>query len=203
MSNVTVLKAELRETLGKGASRDARRQGVVPAVVYGAGQDPVHITLDPLQLDRELHQTGFFSKIFEIPLGKNKERALARDVQFHPVKDNPLHVDFMRIAKDGKVTVSVPFSFINEDMAPGIKKGGLLNIVLHSLEVNCNVDSIPESIEVDLTGLNVHDTVHLTKIALPKGVVAAHADRDNDIANIVASTMMRGQSEETTEESAS
>ena len=196
MSSVTALKAEIRQNIGKGASRAARRSGRIPAVIYGGDKEPAHITLEPVQLDKELHQTGFFSKIFELPVGKTKERVLARDVQFHPVKDTPLHVDFMRISKGSKLQVSVPFKFINEDKSPGIKRGALLNVVLQSLNVSCSADDIPECIEVDLDGLNVHDSVHFTSITLPKGVVAVNPEHDNDIANIVPSTMMRGKSED-------
>lgn len=195
------LNVELRESTGKGSSRALRRGGRIPAVLYGGKSEPVHFSLEPVQLDKELHKTGFLSKIFELSLDGKKEKALAREVQFHPVTDRPLHVDFLRVSKDGKITVSVPLNFINELDSPGIKRGGVLNIILHSLDVSSDMDHIPNSIDVDLSGLEIHDAIHLKNIKLPKGVVAAHPDRDNDIANIVAPTVMKKTSaEEATEE---
>lgn len=190
------LNVQLREKTGKGASRALRREGRVPAVLYGGNDAPVHFSLDPIQLDKELHQIGFLSKIFEIPLDKKKEKALARIVQFHPVTDRPIHVDFLRVSKDKKITVSVPLHFINEDKSPGIKKGGVLNVLFHNLELMCDIDHIPSEIEIDLTGLEIHHTIHLTDIKLPGGVVPAHAERDNSIANIVAPTVMKKTEEE-------
>lgn len=191
MTTVSQLNVEVRDNTGKGASRALRRQGRVPAVLYGGKSDPVHFSLDPVQLDKELHQTGFLSKIFEFSIQGKKEKALARDVQFHPVTDVPLHVDFLRVAKGGKITVSVPLNFINDLSSPGIKRGGVLNIIIHNLEVIADVDHIPSSIDIDLTGLEIHDSLHLKDLKLPEGVVAAHPERDNDIANIVAPTVMK------------
>lgn len=201
MTTVSQLNVELREGVGKGASRALRRDGRIPAVLYGGKDAPVHFSLEPIQLDKELHKTGFLSKIFELPLNGKKEKALARDVQFHPVTDRPLHVDFLRVSKESKITVSVPVTFINELDSPGLKKGGVLNIILHTLEVSSDIDHIPSSIEIDLTGLEIHDAIHLKDLQLPKGVVAAHPERDNDIANIVAPTVMKkAASEEEGEE---
>lgn len=185
------LNVQLREKTGKGASRALRREGRVPAVLYGGNDAPVHFSLDPIQLDKELHQTGFLSKIFEIPLDKKKEKALARIVQFHPVTDRPIHVDFLRVSKDKKITVSVPLHFVNEEKSPGIKKGGVLNVLFHNLELMCDIDHIPSEIEIDLAGLEIHHTIHLADIKLPEGVVPANAERDNSIANIVAPTVMK------------
>jgi large subunit ribosomal protein L25 len=202
MTTVSQLNVEVRDNTGKGASRALRRQGRVPAVLYGGNSDPVHFSLDPVQLDKELHQTGFLSKIFEFSLQGKKEKALARDVQFHPVTDVPLHVDFLRVAKGGKITVSVPLNFINELNSPGIKRGGVLNVVLHNLDIIADVDHIPSSIDIDLTGLEIHDSLHLKDIKLPTGAVAAHPERDNDIANIVAPTVMKKVAGETVAEEA-
>lgn len=187
----TQLDVRLRESTGKGSSRALRRDGRVPAVLYGGTEVPVHFSLEPIQLDKEIHQTGFLSKIYEIALNGKKEKALARTVQFHPVTDRPLHVDFLRVSKDGKITVAVPLSFINEANSPGIKKGGVLNILIHNLEMTSDIAHIPSSIEVDLTGLEIHDTIHLANLKLPKGAIPAHPERDNDIANIVAPTVMK------------
>lgn len=188
---VSQLDVQMREGTGKGASRALRRDGRIPAVLYGGKDAPAHFSLDPVQLNKELHQTGFLSKIFELPLDGKKEKALARAVQFHPVTDRPLHVDFLRVSKDGKITVAVPVRFINEGNSPGIKRGGVLNILIHNLEIVSDMDHIPSSIDIDLTGLEIQDTIHLKGLTLPKGAVAAHPERDNDIANIVAPTVMK------------
>ncbi len=199
MAHASQLEAQEREGTGKGSSRALRRSGRVPAVLYGGKEPPRHISLNPIQLDKELHQTGFMSKVFDITLGDKKEKALARAVQFHPVSDVPLHVDFYRVSKGDKVTVAVPLEFINELASPGLKRGGVLNILLHNLEVVSDVDSIPSKIVIDLTGLEIHDSIHLEKLALPSGVVAAHPERDNDIANIVAPTIMKKEEEASAE----
>jgi len=123
------LDVQLRDKTGKGASRALRRDGRVPAVLYGGDSVPVHFSLDPIQLNKELHRSGFLSKIFELPLDQKKEKALARIVQFHPVTDRPLHVDFLRVSKDKKITVSVALHFVNEEKSPGIKRGGVLNVL--------------------------------------------------------------------------
>ncbi|HUX79427.1 MAG TPA: 50S ribosomal protein L25/general stress protein Ctc [Alphaproteobacteria bacterium] len=191
MTKASQFTVQLREQTGKGSSRALRREGRIPAVLYGGKDAPVHFSLDPIQLNKELHSTGFLSKVFDIPVGGKKEKALARAVQFHPVTDRPLHVDFLRVSKDGKITVAVPIQFINELNSPGIKRGGVLNIITHNLEVISNIDHIPNSIEIDLTGLEIQDTIHLKNIKLPEGVVAAHPERDSDIANIVAPTVMK------------
>lgn len=200
MSSQVSLKADLREVIGKGASRAARNAGQIPAVLYGGEEEPVHFLVDTIQFTKELHQPSFYTTIFEINTDKKKERALARAVQFHPVTDRPLHIDFLRVSKDSKLTIAVPVHFINEDKSPGIKRGGVLNIVIHNLELNCDMDHIPDHIEIDLSGLEIHGTVHLKDIKLPKGTTAAHPERDDTIANIVAPTLMK-QSEEATEES--
>ncbi len=190
------LDVQLREKTGKGASRGLRREGRVPAVLYGGKEVPVHFSLDPIQLDRELHRPGFLSKIFELPLDKKKEKALARIVQFHPVTDRPLHVDFLRVSKDQKITVAIPLNFVNEDKSPGIKRGGMLNILIHNLEVSSDIDHIPTGLEIDLTGLDIHHTIHLADLKLPEGVTAAHPERDTTIGTIVAPTVKKAEEEE-------
>lgn len=203
MTATPQLDVQLREGTGKGATRALRREGRVPAVLYGGEEAPAHFSLDPIQLDKELHKTGFMSRVFELPFQGKKEKALARAVQFHPVTDLPLHVDFYRITKGAKITLFVPIQFINELASPGIKRGGVLNIINHNLEVVADVDRIPSHIEVDLTGLEIHDTIHLNHLKLPEGVAPAHSERDNDIANIVAPTVMKqteGEAAASTEE---
>jgi large subunit ribosomal protein L25 len=196
----TQLDVQLRDTTGKGSSRALRRTGRIPAVLYGGTDAPVHFSLEPIQLNKEIHKKGFMSRIFEVPLTGKKEKVIARDVQFHPVTDRPLHIDFYRLKKGEKINVSIPISFINEADSPGLKKGGVLNIIVHNLEVLADMDHIPAGIEIDLTGLEIHDTVHIQNLNLPEGVVAAHPERDNDIANIVAPTIMKETEEEATAE---
>lgn len=202
MAIASQLEVQPRQNTGKGAARALRREGRVPAVLYGGSEAPLHFSLDPIQLDKELHQTGFMSKIFDFTFNGKKERALARDVQFHPVTDLPLHVDFFRVTKGAKVTVAIPLTFINEASSPGLKRGGVLNILLHNLEIISDIDHIPSHVEIDLAGLDIHDTVHLKDLKLPEGVVAAHPERDNDIANIVAPTVMKQTEEEAPEAAA-
>ncbi|WP_028879564.1 50S ribosomal protein L25/general stress protein Ctc [Terasakiella pusilla] len=182
-----VLTAQKRETAGKGAARAIRREGQVPAVIYGDKKDPVSISINPKELWKQLH-TGqtFFASTGEIQLGKDKETVICRDVQFHPVTDQPLHADFLRLGKDATVTVEVPVTFINEEKSEGMKRGGVLNVVRHEIEVICPATSIPESIEVDLAGLAVGDSVHISSITLPKGVEPTITDRDFTICTVAS-----------------
>lgn len=199
MSSVNQLKGEVREKTGKGAAREARRSGRIPAVLYGGGIDPVHFTVEPVALSKELHATGFFSKIYDLDLGKGKEKALPRDVQFHPVTDVPMHLDFVRVTKGTNIHVAIPITFINETLSPGMKKGGVLNISVHALDATCAVDNMPEEIIVDLTGLEIHGAIHLADLKLPAGVVPLHPERDDVIANVVSPTIMKETDEEEAE----
>jgi large subunit ribosomal protein L25 len=182
-----VLTAQKRETAGKGAARAIRREGLVPAVVYGDKKDPVTISLSPKELWLQLH-TGqtFFASTGEIQIGKEKETVICRDVQFHPVTDVPLHADFLRLGKGATITVSVPVHFINEEKSEGMKRGGVLNVVRHEIEVICPATSIPDGFEVDLAGLEVGDTVHISALTMPKGVEPTITDRDFTICTVAA-----------------
>lgn len=197
MSTTTTLNATSRTLSGTGGARSVRTSGYVPGIIYGDKKDPQMISMDPKMLMNECMQPGFFSRLYSIEIGGTKQEVLAKDVQFHPVTDRPLHVDFMRVSKGAKVHVFVPIKFINDDKAPGIKRGGVLNIVHHDLELICPAQSIPESLTVDLTGRDINQTIHLESLELPQGVVAAHPDRDNTIATIVAPTV---EEEKTAEE---
>jgi large subunit ribosomal protein L25 len=166
---------------------------MVPGVVYGNNLDPQSIAVDPKVLMKELTVPGFFSRIYNIAIGGKKEQVLAKDVQLHPVTDHPLHVDFMRVHKDAKLHVYVPVAYLNEDKSPGIKRGGVLNIVHHTLELICPVQSIPDRLEIDLTDTEIGHPVHLESLKLPEGVVAAHPDRDNTLATIVAPTIVKDE----------
>ncbi|MGL5784897.1 MAG: 50S ribosomal protein L25/general stress protein Ctc [Alphaproteobacteria bacterium] len=186
MSTTAVLEAKSRIKSTKGAVRSSRKEGEIPAVLYGGGEDPQSLTLNLKQINRELTQPGFFSRLFELQLEGGKVNALARDIQFHPVTDVPLHVDFLRVSGTAYVTVAVPIRFVNEDKSPGLKVGGVLNIVLHALEISVQASLIPEELVVDLTGLQLGEVIHLDRIKLPEGSKALHAERDVTVATIVA-----------------
>ncbi|KJV10507.1 50S ribosomal protein L25, partial [Elstera litoralis] len=156
MSQVVTLRASLRERAGKGAARAVRRAGEVPAVVYGDKKAPVMIAVNPRELNTELHKGGFFSRLFDIDTGTEKHRVLARDVQFHPVTDRPEHVDFLRVGADSMLHVNVPVHFINQEKSLGIKKGGLLNIVQHTVEIEVNANDIPDHLTVDLLNIDIN-----------------------------------------------
>ncbi len=195
MAEAITIAAQPRERAGKGAARATRRAGKVPAIIYGNSIDPEMISLDPLELNRELHRTGFFSRIFEVDIAGKKERVLARDVQFHPVTDRPIHVDFLRFGANTRLHVDVSVVFINEDKCPGLKRGGVLNIVRHTVELICKADSIPESLVADLDGLDIGDGIHISHITLPDGVAPAIKDRDFTIATIAAPTVATAEDE--------
>ena len=152
MSEVVVFSAHARDRAGKGAARAARRDGLLPCVIYGDKKEPLMVSVDPKPLIRELHKHGFFSRQFDISLNGENHRVLARDVQFHPLKDTPIHADFLRVTPNTKVHVNIPVHFLNDEESPGLKQGGVLNVVRHEIEVICAVSKMPEIFEIDLTG---------------------------------------------------
>ena len=194
MVETVKLAAQPRDRVGKGAARAVRRAGRVPGVVYGEGQTPDLISLDPRDVTREMSKTGFFTRLFELDLGDRSIRALARDIQFHPATDAPEHVDFLRVSDTTRIRVAVPVRFLNSDKAPGIKRGGVLNVVAHNVEVFCSITTIPRVIEVDLAGLDINDSVHISSIQLPEGVRPT-IGRDFTVAAIGAPTVMRSEDE--------
>ena len=196
MSEALTLPAELRERAGKGASRELRRDGRVPAVIYGGKEDPVAIHVEAKELVRQLGTGHFMNSIVMVEVGGKKVRALPKDVALHPVTDRPLHVDFLRLAKDSKIHVEVPVVFVNEEASPGLKKGGVLNVVRHELELVCESDKIPDDIQLDLTGLDLGDSIHISQITLPAGSVSAITDRDFTIATVVAPSGLRSEAAE-------
>ena len=191
MPEITSLNAEPRERVGKGAARATRRAGRVPAIIYGDGKDPVSVSLEPRELGRVISRPGFLATVVDVSVGGTTHRALPRDVQYHPVTDAPLHIDFMRVGAGARVTVTVPVSFINQERSVGIRRGGILNIVRHGVEVSCSVDAIPERLVVDLNGLDIGDSVHINAVALPEGVRPTTTERDFTIATIGASSAVR------------
>ena len=170
MSDVVSLAAEPRGRAGKGGAREHRRAGRIPAVIYGNKQEPVLIALDGTELLKHLRRPGFMAHVFEIAVDGARERVLPREVQHDPVSGKPLHVDFMRFGAETRIHVDVQVKFENEDKAPGLKKGGVLNVVHHTLDLVCSPDAIPESLTVDLTGLELGDVIHADGIKLPEGV---------------------------------
>jgi large subunit ribosomal protein L25 len=178
------LKATARPRAGKGAARQARREGKVPAVIYGDGQPPETIALDYNELWKQVLKGHFTSTVFEVEVEGKKNRVIPRDLQVDPVKDQPIHVDFLRIGKDGRIRVEVPVRFVNDALSPGLKRGGVLNIVRHDIEVTCPYDRVPAFFEVDLTGLEIGRSVHISAIKLPEGVAPTIKDRDFTVATI-------------------
>lgn len=189
MSEIINFPASVREKSGTGPARATRRAGQVPAIVYGDKKDPIMIAVDPKLLGQELNKTGFFTKMIDIKIDNETHRVLPRDVQFHPVTDRPIHVDFLRITADTQIHVAVPVIFLNEEDSPGIKRGGVLNVVRHEIEVVCAAERIPQSIDIDLTGLDIGDSIHISHITLPAGVIPTITDRDFTIATVAAPTV--------------
>jgi len=184
MADAIIFNAETRDRAGKGAARAIRRAGRVPAIIYGNKQDPEMISIDPTELMLQLRRQGFFGKIFDVQVGEISNKVLARDVQFDPVSERPLHVDFMRFSADTLVNVDVVVKFLNEDTCVGIKKGGMLNLVRRTVELVCPPDAIPTAITIDLADVEVGESIHISAFELPEGVRAAIIDRDFTVATI-------------------
>lgn len=189
MAEISTLNAETRDRAGKGAARAARRAGRIPGVIYGNKQDPLLITVEPRQFDRELHRAGFFTHLYDVVVDGTAHRVLPRDVQLDPVTDRPLHVDFLRISATSTIHVQVPVHFINQDKCPGLRRGGVLNIVRHEVEMVCNANSIPEHLTVDLAGRDIGDSIHISMISIPEGSHPAIADRDFTVATVAPPTV--------------
>ncbi|MCC5994908.1 MAG: 50S ribosomal protein L25/general stress protein Ctc [Oceanicaulis sp.] len=201
MSDI-VLSVEVRERTGKGGAREARRSGLVPGVLYGGDRGPVAISLKNNELIKAINSGKFLSNMITIDHKGEKQTVLARDVQFDPVRDFPQHVDFQRVDADSVISVEVPVHFLNEDIAPGIKRGGVVNVVRHAIEVHCPAGSIPESIEVDISHMNIGDSLHISEVTLPEGVVPTITDRDFTIATMQGSRAVIEDEAETDEETA-
>jgi large subunit ribosomal protein L25 len=200
MSDQLTLSAETRNGAGKGASRELRRQNRVPAVIYGNKQEPELIHVEEKALIKLLMTGHFSNSVVEIELDGKKQITIPKDVAFHPVSDRPLHVDFLRIVKGAKVDVEVPVIFVNEDASPGLKRGGVLNIVRHELELICDNDKIPDDIQIDVAGFDIGDSIHISNVKLPKGSESKITDRDFTIATIVAPSALKSTEGDTTAE---
>jgi large subunit ribosomal protein L25 len=200
MSDTLTLSAEARDRAGKGASRALRRENRVPAVIYGNNEEPQLVHVEEKILNKLLGTGFFFNSVVMLEVGGKKIRTLPKDVAFHPVTERPLHADFLRVSANSKLAVNVPVRFINEELSPGLKRGGVLNIVRHELEMICDATRIPDEIIVDVTGFDVGEAVHFSHITLPEGTESAITDRDFTIATIVAPSALKSSEGDTSKE---
>ncbi len=196
MAVVETVPASPRDGAGKGSARQARRDGQVPAVIYGNKEEPVLLTLEQRVLVKELDNPQFFIQLVDVEIAGTKHRVLPRDVQFHPVSDAPMHVDFLRFDPKRKITAAVPVVFEGEEECPGLKTGGVLNVVRYEVEVLCTADNIPPELILQLAGLEVGDSIHASAVTLPDGVEFVITDRDFTIATIAAPTVAVVEDEE-------
>jgi len=199
MSETLTLAAETRGQVGKGASRSLRREGRVPAVIYGAKQDPAAIHVEERALMRLLMTGHFMNSVVMLEVDGQTVRTLPKDVSFDVVTERPVHADFLRISEHATVHVNVPVHFADEALSKGIKRGGVLNIVRHEVEFHCPANAIPEFITVDLTGTDIGDSIHISAVKLPAGVKPVISDRDFTIATVAGSSAMKPETEATTE----
>ena len=185
MAEMKTLTATVRSGTGKGAARSVRREGRIPGVIYGGGDAPESITLDYKDLNKLIYAGHFLTTIFEIDVGGRKERVIPRDYQLDVVRDTPMHIDFLRLKAGSSLRIDVPVHFINQDVCPGLKKGGTLNIVLHTVEMRVPADAIPEAITVDLAKADINESIHISAVPLPDGCKPIIKDRDFTVATIV------------------
>ncbi len=196
MADTTVLEASSRAKAGKGAARATRRAGLVPAVIYGAKRESVLVALDPRIVVREMGRAGWRSRIYEIDAGGTRERALIREIQLHPVSDKPIHVDFHRVAAGDTVRVAVAVAFRGEDVSPGLKAGGVLNVDHHSVEVVADPERIPEHFVADVSKLDIGGAIHWADLEGVGGLTPAAHEPDMVIATIAAPTIEEESADE-------
>ena len=196
MCDQLTISAEPRERAGKGASRALRREGRVPAVIYGDKKEAIAIHVEERALNKLLGTGHFMNSLVQVEVDGKKTRTLPKDVAFDPVTDRPLHVDFFRLAKGAKVQVNIPVVFINEEDSPGLKRGGVMNVVRHELDLMCDADHIPDEIEIDVTGLEIGDSIHISHVTLPEGAESAITDRDFTIAGVTAPSALKSSEDE-------
>ena len=196
MSEQLTLPAEARERAGKGASRALRRDGRVPAVIYGDKKDAVAVHVEEKLLTRMLSNGHFMNTVVMVDVAGKANRTLPKDVQFHPVTSRPIHVDFLRIGEHSQLTVAIPVRFDDEEESPGIKRGGVLNVVRHELELVCDAAHIPDEIHISLAGLDIGDSIHISAVTLPEGTKSAIDDRDFTIATLVAPSAMKSEADD-------
>lgn len=196
MSETPTIAAQMREHVGKGSARAARRAGLVPAVVYGGERGPASITVSLHELDILRHAGGFTSSLFELVADGKKQQVLPREVQLDPVTDRPIHVDFLRVEKDSTVTIMVPVMWIDQEESPGLTRGGVINVVRHEIELLCQATAIPTAIEVSVAGLDIGDGIHISGIELPEGSELTIKDRDFTVVTIAAPSALVSEREE-------
>lgn len=194
MAETKKLAATVRSGTGKGAARSVRREGRIPGVIYGGGEAPTPISLDKKATTQLIFAGHFLTTIFELDIDGRKERAIPRDYQLDVVKDTPLHVDFLRLKPGSRLRVNVPVHFVNQEAAPGLKRGGALNIVYHTVEMWVPADNIPEAITADLAGMDFNDSLHISAIPLPEGCKPTNPDKN---FTVVSLTPPAGGAEET------
>ena len=191
MSKETSIDAEIRSGAGKSSVKKVISAGKIPSVIYGLGEDPINISLDKILVQKEINAGGFLTRIFSLNIDGKKNLAIPREVQFHPLSDQPIHVDFLRLAPDSKITLDIPTRFINEETSPGLKRGGVLNVNRRTVQLSCPASNIPEEIVFDLDGLEIGDTIRISSITLPEGVVPLITDRDFTVASVAAPTVVK------------
>jgi large subunit ribosomal protein L25 len=187
------LKALVRDRVGKGAARALRREGLVPAVIYGDNKSPLSITVTYKDAMKRIQQGGFLSQVISVEVDGEEHRVIPRDYQLEPVRDFLVHVDFLRVSKTSILTVEVPVHFVNEEDSPGLKRGGVLNVVRHTVEVNATEANLPEFLEVDLSSVETGDSIHISAVNLPEGVTPTITDRDFTIATIAAPSALKSE----------
>ncbi|MEL0071543.1 MAG: 50S ribosomal protein L25/general stress protein Ctc [Rhodobiaceae bacterium] len=193
MSDILTITAEKRERAGKGIARALRREGRVPAVIYGDSKESEGISMHRNEFTKLFNTGRLMSTLLDVDIDGKKHRVITRDVQVHPVTDIVLHADFLRLGKGAKIAVEVPVSFLNEETCPGLKVGGVLNVVRYTVELNCPADNIPASIELDLAEAEMNDSLHISQVALPDGVTPVIDDRDFTIATIAAPAGLKSE----------
>lgn len=191
MSKESNLHAEIRPDTGKLAVKKILASGKIPSVIYGLGESPINIALDKISILKEINSGGFLTRIFSLNIDGKKNLAIPREVQFDPLSDQPIHVDFLRLAPDSKITLDIPTKFINEETSPGLKRGGVLNVNRRTIQLSCPANNIPEEIVFDLDGLEIGDTIRISSVALPEGVVPLITDRDFTVASVASPTVVK------------
>ncbi len=194
-----VLDVVVREETGTGNAREARRQGMVPGVLYGGDEGSVSVAMKYNEVLKAINSGQFLSNMIELSHEGKKQKVITKDVQFHPVTDQPMHVDFYRVTAKSIIEVEVSVNFVGDDVAPGLKEGGVLNVVRHAIEVKCPAGSIPDQIDVDISAMQIGDSIHISEVTLPANVKPSIADRDFTIATVLASRtskLAEGEGEE-------
>ena len=201
MSKQTTLDVNIRAETGKNGAKKVIAAGKIPSVIYGLGEQPLNISIDKISVQKEINSGGFLTRIFSLNIDGKKNLAIPRDVQFDPLSDQPIHIDFLRLAEDSKITLDIPTRFINEELSPGLKRGGVLNVNRRTVQLSCPANNIPEEIIFDLEGLDIGDTIRISGANLSEGVTPTITDRDFTVASVAAPTVVK-EPETTTEETA-